>query len=74
MCQAYPIGELAGWAESSRQRASREVARLADHGVVVRRTLGRNRLVTASWDAKKPEPFIAQIKSQLLVPVRLDRR
>jgi len=26
------------------------------------------------WDARKPEPFIAQIKSQPLVPIRLDRR
>jgi DNA-binding Lrp family transcriptional regulator len=27
----------------------------------------------ASWKAKRPEPFIAQIKSQALVPIRLDR-
>ena len=25
------------------------------------------------WVAKKPEPFIAQIKSQPLVPIRLER-
>lgn len=43
------IGELAGRAGVAQATASREVARLAAHGLVITRPLGRNTLVSANW-------------------------
>jgi DNA-binding transcriptional ArsR family regulator len=42
------IGELAERADVAQATASREVARLADHGIVVAETVGRTRLVRAN--------------------------
>lgn len=44
-----PIGELADRAGVAQSTASREVSRLAEHGLVVTRSLGRNTLVKANW-------------------------
>lgn len=44
-----PIGELAERAGVAQATASREVGRLAEHGLVITRPLGRNTLVTANW-------------------------
>jgi DNA-binding transcriptional ArsR family regulator len=44
------IGELARRAGVAQATASREVARLAEHGLVQVRSLGRNTLVAANWD------------------------
>ncbi len=52
------LAERAGVAQST---ASREVARLADHGIVVVRHLGRNALVAANWDL----PWATELRSIL---------
>jgi DNA-binding transcriptional ArsR family regulator len=44
------IGELARQAGVAQATASREVARLADHGLVKTRAIGRNTMVAANWD------------------------
>lgn len=44
------IGDLARRADVAQATASREVARLAEHGVVLTRSLGRNTLARANWD------------------------
>lgn len=44
------IGALAQQAGVAQATASREVARLAEHGLVVTRSLGRNTLVSPNWD------------------------
>ncbi|MDQ4069884.1 MAG: winged helix-turn-helix domain-containing protein [Actinomycetota bacterium] len=43
------VGDLAEHAGVAQATASREVARLAEHGVVVTRALGRNTLVAPNW-------------------------
>ena len=60
-----PIGELAERAGVAQATASREVARLAEHGLVVTRPLGRNTLVTANWDL----PWSKELRSILVQTV-----
>lgn len=58
-----PIGELADRAGVAQATASREVARLAEHGLVITRPLGRNTLVTANWSlswAKELQSILLQ--------------
>jgi len=43
------IGELAERAGVAQATASREVARLAEHGLAVTRSIGRNTMVSANW-------------------------
>jgi DNA-binding transcriptional ArsR family regulator len=43
------IGELAARAGVAQATVSREVARLAEHGLVVTRMVGRTKLVAANW-------------------------
>jgi DNA-binding transcriptional ArsR family regulator len=59
------IGELAGRAGVAQATASREVARLARHGLVVTRSLGRNTLVSANWDL----PWAKELRSILVQTV-----
>src|SRR5688572_30566367 len=47
--EEFPIGVLAERAAVAQATASREVARLAQHGLVTTRALGRNTLVSANW-------------------------
>ncbi len=60
-----PIVELARRAGVAKATASREVARLAAHGLVVTTTLGRNTLVTANWDL----PWANELRSILVQTV-----
>lgn len=60
-----PIGELARLAGVAKATASREVARLAEHGVVLTHSLGRNTLVTANWDL----PWASELRSILVQTV-----
>lgn len=55
------IGALAELADVAQATASREVARLAEHGLAVTRTLGRNRLVSANWSL----PWAKELRSIL---------
>lgn len=59
------IGSLAEQARVAQATASREVARLADHGLVNTRPLGRNTLVTANWDL----PWARELRSILVQTV-----
>jgi DNA-binding transcriptional ArsR family regulator len=59
------IGELAVSAGVAQATASREVARLAEHGLVVVRALGRNTLVRANWDL----PWARELRSILVQTV-----
>lgn len=59
------VGELAERADVAQATASREIARLADHGLVVVRTLGRNTLVTANWEL----PWAKDLRSILVQTV-----
>jgi DNA-binding transcriptional ArsR family regulator len=59
------IGELAQRAGVAKATASREVARLARHGLVVVRAIGRNTLVRANWDL----PWAAELRSILVQTV-----
>jgi DNA-binding transcriptional ArsR family regulator len=59
------IGELAKRAAVAQATASREVARLAQHGLVVVRALGRNTLVSANWDL----PWARELRSILVQTV-----
>jgi DNA-binding transcriptional ArsR family regulator len=61
------IGELAERAGVSQATASREVARLAEHGLVVTRALGRNTLVRANWQL----PWARDLRSILVQTVGL---
>lgn len=45
----FAIGELAQRANVAQATVSREVARLAEHGLVVTRMMGRNKLVRPNW-------------------------
>ena len=60
-----PIGELAERAGVAQATASREVARLAEHGLVITRPLGRNTLVTANWAL----PWAKELRSILVQTV-----
>ena len=59
------IGELANRAGVAQATASREVARLAQHGLVVTRALGRNTLVSANWEL----PWAKDLRSILVQTV-----
>ncbi len=59
------IGELADRAKVAQATASREVARLADHGLVITRSLGRNTLVSANWHL----PWATDLRSILVQTV-----
>ena len=56
------IGELAKLADVAQATASREVARLAAHGIVEVRALGRNTLVAPNWDL----PWAQELRSILV--------
>lgn len=59
------VGELARRAGVAQATVSREVARLAEHGLVVTRRLGRNTLVQANWSL----PWANELRSILLQTV-----
>ncbi|WP_423919707.1 winged helix-turn-helix domain-containing protein [Candidatus Poriferisodalis sp.] len=59
------IGELAERADVAQATASREVARLEEHGLVVSRTIGRNRLVRPNWSL----PWALELRSILMQTV-----
>jgi predicted nucleotidyltransferase len=59
------IGELATRAGVAQATVSREIARLAEHGVVVTRALGRNTLVRANWSL----PWAKDLRSILVQTV-----
>ena len=59
------IGELAARAGVAQATASREVARLARHGLVVTKPLGRNTLVSANWAL----PWAKELRSILVQTV-----
>jgi DNA-binding transcriptional ArsR family regulator len=61
------IGALAERAGVAQATASREVARLAEHGLVTTRALGRNTLVRANWDL----PWAKDLRSILVQTVGL---
>lgn len=56
------IGELAERAGVAQATASREMARLAEHGLVITRALGRNNLVRANWRL----PWARELRSILM--------
>lgn len=47
--EEFAIGEIAQRADVAQATVSREVARLAEHGLVVTRMMGRNKLVRPNW-------------------------
>lgn len=47
--EEFAIGEIARRADVAQATVSREVARLAEHGLVVTRMMGRNKLVRPNW-------------------------
>ena len=59
------IGEIAERARVAQATASREIARLARHGLVVTRSLGRNTLVSANWTL----PWARDLRSILVQTV-----
>lgn len=59
------IGDLAERAGVAQATASREVARLAEHGLLVTRSLGRNTLVRPNWDL----PWAKDLRSILVQTV-----
>jgi hypothetical protein len=59
------IHDLAVRAEVAQATASREVARLAEHGIVATRSLGRNTLVRANWSL----PWAKDLRSILVQTV-----
>jgi DNA-binding transcriptional ArsR family regulator len=63
--EEFSVGELAKRASVAQATASREVARLASHGLVRTRNLGRNTLVTANWDL----PWAKELRSILVQTV-----
>lgn len=63
--EEFTIGELADRAGVAQATASREVARLAEHGLVVVRSLGRNTLVSANWQL----PWAKELRSILVQTV-----
>ena len=65
--EEIPIGALAERASVAQATASREVARLALHGLVTTRALGRNTLVRANWNL----PWARDLRSILVQTVGL---
>lgn len=65
--EEIPVGALAERAAVAQATASREVARLAQHGLVVTRALGRNTLVQANWNL----PWAKDLRSILVQTVGL---
>jgi len=63
--EEFTIGQLARGAHVAQATASREVARLAAHGLVLTRALGRNTLVTANWRL----PWAKELRSILVQTV-----
>lgn len=61
------VGELAERAGVAQATASREVARLAEHGLVLTRAFGRNTLVRANWQL----PWARDLRSILVQTVGL---
>lgn len=59
------IGDLAERAGVAQATASREVARLAEHGLVITRALGRNTLVSPNWEL----PWAKDLRSILVQTV-----
>ena len=59
------VGELSVRAGVAQAAASREVARLEQHGLVKTRALGRNRLVRPNWSL----PWAPELRSILLQTV-----
>lgn len=59
------VGDLAERAGVAQATVSREVARLAEHGIVVTRSLGRNTLVSANWEL----PWAPELRSILVQTV-----
>jgi len=59
------IGELAERADVAQATASREVGRLAEHGIVLTHQLGRNTLVEPNWAL----PWAPELRSILLQTV-----
>ncbi len=59
------IGDLAERASVAQATASREVARLAEHGLVNTRALGRNTLVSPNWEL----PWAKDLRSILVQTV-----
>ncbi|WP_428117230.1 ArsR/SmtB family transcription factor [Candidatus Poriferisodalis sp.] len=59
------VGAIAERARVAQATASREVARLEEHGLLVTRLLGRNRLVRPNWDL----PWAPELRSILLQTV-----
>ena len=47
--EEFAIGEIARRASVAQATVSREVTRLAEHGLVVTRMMGRNKLVSPNW-------------------------
>ena len=64
-CEEIAVGELAERASVAQATASREVARLEQHGLVVTRLLGRNRLVSPNWSL----PWAPELRSILMQTV-----
>jgi DNA-binding transcriptional ArsR family regulator len=59
------IGDLSERAGVAQATASREVARLAEHGLVLTRSLGRNTLVSPNWGL----PWAKDLRSILMQTV-----
>lgn len=59
------VGELTERAEVAQATVSREVARLEEHGLVLTRTMGRNKLVRPNWDL----PWAPELRSILVQTV-----
>jgi DNA-binding transcriptional ArsR family regulator len=59
------IGDLAGEAGVAQATASREVARLEEHGLVVSRSIGRSKFVRPNWDL----PWAPELRSILMQTV-----
>lgn len=55
------IGELAKRADVAQATASREVARLEEHGLAIGRSIGRNRLIQPNWSL----PWAPELRSIL---------
>jgi DNA-binding transcriptional ArsR family regulator len=63
--EELPVGELAKRAGVAQATASREAGRLASHGLVLTKTLGRNTLVSANWRL----PWAKELRSILMQTV-----
>ena len=61
----FTIGELAERAEVAQATVSREIARLEEHGLVVTRAMGRNKLARPNWDL----PWARELQSILVQTV-----